>query len=459
MTTATLSRGPGRLALGAVLIGVAAGFACLPREAAVVAALAWGMTLLWFLPREMNVMLPLLLLLSVPADYIAGLDGPAHGFFVLGATLTLCLAAGLRSGFASPSLDDWDLYALIAVLCGATLLHASNGELRGVLFWIGAGLFLWWLRAEERGASDVRGQVVHALLFAGALGGLIAIIDRAHLFDAARLIPGYEPHELEFSLESGSRAAALSGHPLRFGSLAMLSSIFALAYATDEQVVGGRKRLYVGLLFLSLAGLVLSGARGSWLGAAIALVSFLLLRFRSGSWRAAERVLVYVAGAAILVWASGLFRLIQSRLFGAAFHPGSINQRVLVVEGIRYVWTQVPLFGVGFGGAAEMGMRMGLRLLNLENEYLRFFFTAGFAGPIALLLVGIRRMRAAASRLSSAPVRTGTLCALPAILVNVGTYNLFSWSMGPPLLAALAFLAMPTTSSGANHAAMARSSH
>jgi hypothetical protein len=216
-----------------------------------------------------------------------------------------------------------------------------------------------------------------------------------------------------------------------------------MAFVLDDRLSRDKRMPYAWALALSLGGLVLSGARGSWLGIGVAIVLFSLIRIREGAGRTVWRIASYGVAGALLLWATGLWLLIEARLFGAAAHPGSINQRLLVVEGVKYVWSQVPLFGVGFGGAAEMGMRMGLRLLNLENEYLRFFFTAGFAGPTALLLLGARRMRLAIATLTQSPVRIAVLCSMPAVLVNIGTYNMFSWSMGPPLLAALVFLAMP----------------
>jgi hypothetical protein len=428
--------------LAALFIG-AATVVLWPWEGAVLGALFWGITLVWLIPSRFTVAIPFVLLLSVPADHIAGLNGPAHGLFVLGVTLALGLSAGLRWGFRMPRSQDWDMHALIAVLCAATLLHAASGELRGILFWMGAGLFLWWLRIEEHGNAGIRSQVATGIVVAGALGGLIAILARVHILDAVRLLPGYQPNELEFTYQAGTRAVGLSGHPLRFGTLTMLAAIFSMAFVLDDRLSRDKRMPYAWALALSLGGLVLSGARGSWLGIGVAIVLFTFIRIREGAGRTVWRIASYGAAAAFLLWATGLWRLIDSRLFGAAAHPGSIYQRLLATEGVRYVWSQVPLFGVGFGGAAEMAMRMGLRLLNLENEYLRFFFTAGVAGPICLIVLGVRRIHAAAVLSSQSPLHMAAVCAVPAALVNIGTYNMFSWSMGPPLLAALAFLAVP----------------
>ncbi|MGE5178757.1 MAG: O-antigen ligase family protein [Bacteroidota bacterium] len=445
-TVSTIAFAPSKIerfvAMGALVAAGALVVLC-PTQTILLGALTWGITLIGFLPRHAAVAVPLFALLAIPADHMAGLSGPAHGFFVFGATSALIAAAGLRLGLRAPSRADWDFHVLILVLCGATLLHAAAGELRGVLFWIGAGLFLWWLRTEERENGDVHSQAADAILAAGAFGGMLAILAHVHVLDITRLLPGYEPNELEFTYQAGTRAPGLSGHPLRFGSLTMLAAIFAMPWAFEEGLSNQRRVGYIGALGLSLGGLVLSGARGSWLGMAVAVLVFALIRASTGSSRTVLRIALYGAVAGLLLWATGLWRLIESRLVGAASHPGSINQRRLVTEGIRYVWSQVPPFGVGFGGAAEMAMRMGLKLLNLENEYLRFFFTAGFAGPVCLLLLGFRRIGAALRTHPSSPIRVAAVCALSAVLVNVGTYNMFSWSMGPPLLAMLAFLVLP----------------
>jgi hypothetical protein len=85
---------------------------------------------------------------------------------------------------------------------------------------------------------------------------------------------------------------------------------------------------------------------------------------------------------------------------------------------------------------------MGLIVPNLENEYIISFFASGVMGPIALLVFGIRRLWLAWSRLPS-PSASRSFAAISAILLNLATYNLFSWSAGPALVLAVAWLANP----------------
>ena len=102
---------------------------------------------------------------------------------------------------------------------------------------------------------------------------------------------------------------------------------------------------------------------------------------------------------------------------------------------------RIPVFGLGFGGATEVTARMGMLLPNLENEYLRFLLAAGVAGPLALLVTSVRRIRSAIL-LRSGLTRSASIGCLTALFVNMGTYNLFSWSVAPSLFVALSVAAL-----------------
>jgi hypothetical protein len=99
------------------------------------------------------------------------------------------------------------------------------------------------------------------------------------------------------------------------------------------------------------------------------------------------------------------------------------------------------MFGVGLGGVAELTSAAGLVLPNLENEYIRLFLAAGVLAPMSLIFLGARRALSAAR--SPSYLGTAAVGGIMSLLVNLATYNLFSWSMGPALLTMLAVMSMP----------------
>jgi hypothetical protein len=412
-----------------------------PEAGMVGAILVWGIIAAWSLPPNLSLGVPLATLLLIPADHIAGLDGPREGFFVLAAAIVLATASALRGRQLRDRGLDWDILLLVGVLFSATLLHAGYGELRGLLYWAAGALFLYWLRAEESKTMRPEHQVAMAIGAAGAISGALAFVEYLRGADLQGLLPGYVPHTLEFSYSTGLRASALSGHPLRLGTLTMLSSLIALGWLTDDRPQTERRLGSYVLLTLSLAGLVLSGARGAWLGFVLGAVAISVSKLGTVTFRRFGLVLANLVAAVLLLWVSGIWSFVYERIFGAAFHAGSLDQRLQALQGIPAFWSHIPLFGVGFGGAADVAARIGMKLPNLENEYLRFFLTAGLVGPVALLVVGIRRFL---SNLRRAPsvARTISIGTTIGLFVNVGTYNAFSWSVAPLLFVAISILAL-----------------
>lgn len=413
-----------------------------PEAAIVGSLLIWAAAAILSLPVRLSVGVPILTLLVIPADDIVGLNGAKLGLFVVVAAGTLAAINFSRWQYGTRHRLDWDFYLLAGVLIGATLSHAGYGELRGLLFWIAAGLLLYWLRSEGDRAVRPDNQAALAICVAGSLGGLFGLADYLGFTEAYRLIPGYVPRALEFSANIGTRAAGLSGHPLRLGTITMLSSLIAAGYLTDDRLrQTWRRGLYV-MLGLSLVGLLLSGARGAWLSFIVALIAMGLSLVRKATFRRVGGAVVKIAVGALVIWATGLYQIVSERLFGSAFHAASIDQRLQALQSVGAIWSRLPLLGVGFGGAAELTGRVGLRLPNLENEYLRFFLTAGLLGPLTLLLVGTRRILRNMHRPPSRE-RIIALGTMTGMLVNAATYNVFSWSAGASLFAAVAFLSIP----------------
>ena len=438
------SMSPGlKVALGIVICGCAAALiVSSPGLSAVAVIGVWSLAGLFLLPPDLSVAFPMFALLLIPADQLAGLNEGRQGFFALGAAALLAVTSLVRGARGLGLAKDWDLCFLAFILIGTTLAHAGYGEVRGILFWVGAVLFQFWLRHEERRGLIVARQLATGILFAGALSGVLASVEYLTGSDLGGVVPGYQPHTLNFSSTMGLRASALSGHPLRLGTLTMLSAVIGWGLLTDARLSRRHRVVLQVALVASLMGLLLSGARGAWISLALSGGVMFLSGLRKDVAGRVGRGFVIVGAVFAVAWVSGLWGIIHERLLGSASHPGSINQRLQALEGLPVFWTHLPWFGLGFGGTTDIALRSGLKVPNLENEYLRFLLTAGVLGPLALLAFGIRRF-AAAFRQAPSSLRTAALGAVVGLSINAATYNVFSWSIGPGLLVAVGILCLP----------------
>jgi len=328
---------------------------------------------------------------------------------------------------------------MIGVLTAGSLIHYKTGQLRLLLFWISGAFALFWLRGLESRGHDVAAQLFWAILLAGLFAGLLAIFEWVLGLRLDSVVPGYSPAQLEFGTAFGRRASALSGHPLRLGTITMLGAVFA-TIALPLTTTRKERWLCWGALIACAGGLLTSGARGAWLAALVGIAGAVLTgrRIRLSEWRP---IVTPALAIAVLVLATGLWSLAHERVSGGAFQPGSFGQRLAALTIFEKVWSRAVVWGVGLGGVAELTSAAGLRLPNLENEYLRLFLAAGILAPVSLVFLGMRRMFSAARQESYTGI--AAVGGLLALFVNFATYNLFSWSMGPPLLIMLAVMALP----------------
>lgn len=406
-----------------------------------VACLVCGLLLL---PPHLRTTVPLCLLLLVPADYVPAISGDYRGFFVLGAVALLCATA---PHLRRPGLflrRNWDLLLYPAVVLLATAVHWEAGQLRVLLYWAAAVLLLVWLH----GARDKLGggaAILDALVLAGLASGTVAVLEFLRLIDILAFPTLYEPVPSMFTESLGARSVGLSGRPLRLGTLTMLSGLISTSYL----LFGGRTRLAVPVhgvsAVVSLAALLASGARGAWAG--------FVLAFAAGSLhgrvsRRMVRVSGFVLVAVLLGAVTGLNTIVSERLFGTAFSPRSIQQRIDALEVATTAWQHSPVIGNGPGGVSALVYREGLVTPNLENEYLAALLSSGLVGLLALLGLVLRRLLASWRQDNPAPWDPTFMLVL-ALVLNIGTYNMFSWSAGACLfftVCALATLDRPERS-------------
>jgi hypothetical protein len=257
----------------------------------------------------------------IPADHMTALNDARLGFFVFGASVLLAASTVRYTVSARSIRSDWDLYLLIAVLTASTLVNSSLGELRGILFWAAAGLVVIWLRRQSGFAKAPGRQVVAAIAIAGSVSGAIAILAHLTGSDLAGLHPGYEPHNLDFSSDIGNRGVGLSGHPLRLGTITMLSALIAFSCLIDEQPKGRQRvRTYL-VLSISLVGptcrvqegLGSVSSSGCWRWCA---------QVAGGEFGRFVRMALSAAVIGAVLWAPDS-RLVYERIFGSAAHVGS----------------------------------------------------------------------------------------------------------------------------------------
>ena len=159
-------------------------------------------------------------------------------------------------------------------------------------------------------------------------------------------------------------------------------SLWATNRKRSEQIV------YGGVVALGLAGLVLTFARGAWMGVAVAMaVLFLMLARRMGLSR--QYLIALGLAASIL----GLLLLafwtpIQARLFSEKALAGSVHVRTLLNRGAITMISDRPVAGVGPGNSSEVASQMdGLRYtikgnlwIKVDNVYLLMASETGLVG-------------------------------------------------------------------------------
>ncbi|MFF0254196.1 O-antigen ligase family protein [Micromonospora zamorensis] len=112
-----------------------------------------------------------------------------------------------------------------------------------------------------------------------------------------------------------TRAVGISGHPIIYGSFAMAMALIALTI---------RGKYWYVPVVANLVGLVLSGTRSAWVGIVLALALWLLLQWRTISWRGVGSAILIAATALMLVAVKpSVFSFITTAAPGPTWFPGS----------------------------------------------------------------------------------------------------------------------------------------
>lgn len=310
----------------------------------------------------------------------------------------------------------WSLPGVLFLLYAAFQLSylpfvIDLGEaLPEVLKWVEILLILLLFRESVPEAH--RGYVIHALLLAGVVQGLLGVVqfvwqigpshfvilDRfmraSGTFAQPNPYAGYlgslVPVALSLSVDRLARLRQ-RGHP----------SSSAIGLAAVELIWLG------GATMLICAGIAVSWSRGAWLGSLVAMGVVLLLRSRKTVVSGALCLLLFATGASAgFINADRIPLPVQSRLESVLVYLGTNIEQVLdlpvdsqnfaVVERLAHwkaallMWSERPWFGVGPGGYSvhyPQTIQQDVRLLIWEdplghahNIYLHILAETGIVG-------------------------------------------------------------------------------
>jgi len=424
------------MATVALGIGLGVVVALKPAAAGILLAAVLFAALYFVVPRSVLPFAVLGVLLLIPLDHLAPfredyLGMPVVAMAALGAALSLLSPRRPLRELAT----GWDVGVLALAIVVIASVNSLTGGVRQAGMLVGGVLFYVWIRAASSPGEGTGQRLLRTVFFVGAAQGLLTIVERtmgARQF--AALVPLYEPAFKDFTLALGSRATALAGHPLRLGVIEMTALIAGVALSRDSR--GPQLAVRVGLIVLCAVGLVMSGARGAWLGAAIGVVAMLAVTPGKQSHRLAIRLSL----GGVIAWAAlqflGLLPLVYERLFGTAVRPASVGQRIGILGATLAIWLQRPILGYGFGTYLQEVFAQGFRFSNTENEYVNFLLAGGLLGLLAFGLVLVRAL-VLAWRSRRVPVAPALFGLLAAWAFDVGTFNAFSWSVAFPLFMAV----------------------
>jgi len=216
-------------------------------------------------------------------------------------------------------------------------------------------------------------------------------------------IYGYLSNNLIFSMfqveiDRGVMFTALNNAHNATGSVFAVVSIILLAFFLRE-----RKKIkifYFFILILCLLGLLITKSRGSYIGFAAGAIIVFWFFYRS--WRKfAITMSVIITISALTVFLTGIYKKIPS-IFNLT--EGTSGVRLELWEKAWYLFSQSPIFGVGFARYNDIGYgnirltgmpqiasffiepKFDFSFAHAHNSYLQFLAETGFIGLVLILL-------------------------------------------------------------------------
>jgi hypothetical protein len=427
------------LLLGSLVLG-----AMVARNATLAVAAAGALILLMAgvaLPPRLLLPGALLVGLLVPVDNLTYLVGQGRAGVLIAITGSWLLVDVVRSRGqlrlrdGSPSWSVWMWFAAVLLVAAA---QRDAGTARVLSVWILAGLTYWWTKARIATTPDVKESIYSVAIFAGVFQSVSGFVQAAVGTPALQSLPGYVPIVRQFGVDIGQRLTGFAGHPLRLGTITMIAALLVV----DRLLEGGRGPWERALLGLALLGTtfvcIMSGARGAWLGLAAGVIVLVVASALRGHLARRPAAVLTVGASFLLAWLA-FGNLIWTRLFGSTLAADSLRQRLDVFEVSRTALQHPSLLGRGFTGFLDDIYASGLISANVENEYIVTYLGGGLVLGVALLVLAADAVWTAVRSLKT-EAGVGAAAMVVALVINIGTYNAFSWTIGPALL--LLFLAI-----------------
>lgn len=352
--------------------------------------------------------------------------------------------APLELGAAGRPLVLYVGLAVAALLAGTAYAPVSGAAVRGFVKYAAAILLMLPVANVVRSRDQVR-ALVRALIVGGALAAVLGLV--IHALPRAQIVQvlsslsgvGYPSGSAVLRFLPGPnntysdtvRATGTSIDPNVFGGLLMLAAALMLAQWFAPRPVVARWAL-VPLLGVTVAAMLASHSRSSWVGLAVAGAFLATFRYRK-LWLLAVPimlVLVYVpAGQELLERLQSGF---TARDRAAALRLDEYRQALRLIAAY-------PVLGVGFGGAPELGTFVGVSSIYLlVGEQTGLLGLACYLVSLATLVLGSIRVRS-----SAVSEDQGLVSTLQAPVVAALTAGLFDhYFMNPqfPHMVALFWL-------------------
>jgi hypothetical protein len=258
---------PALLVIGALLV---LGLMALINPLLVVALLVAAGFIACTLKPDIGLYALMAILFFIPVTINAGWPGQTSTY-VFFAALALAIGGRLARvlrGEQSISESAWVLWLLLPVALSG-VVHGTN---IGEWFTVARPLIVlvvvvWHVRAEARLSPERMRRV--AVMIAWAAPALVLLAVYQRITGLWPVLDTFASSKSYTSRGDPSRTPAIMGHPIIYGSYCMVAAVISAALKPKQWEM---------LFAAAFMGLVLSGARSAWIGAAVALLVLLLIR-------------------------------------------------------------------------------------------------------------------------------------------------------------------------------------
>lgn len=401
--------------------------------------------------------------LYLPADYALRSWAPPavatywDEVFLLAAALCLVFWKMSPSAPLCPCTTPLDAPLFFFFALGILLLGVVSPILRVAIDGYRAVYqYMLWFFLVARLVRDRRAVRICYTLFV-VMGALIGLHGIYQYVTGAQIPSSWVSiHELGVR----TRAFSILGSPNIMGCvMVMLAPLAAgLAYAVKSS---GTKLLCWGAAGVMCLGCLFSFSRGAWLGLAVAIIVFALLR---------DRKLLILAGLALaaLVMLPEIANRITF-LFTSDFASNNATggRGIRWETGLNLLHSNNPVFGFGlgrFGGAVAMQNQTveKLRYFYMDNYYLKTLVEMGYLGLAGYLLLlaslvwnGMRTLFRTRAHKTDYSLACGLFAGLAGVLTHCYFENIFEvpymnayfWGLAA-LLMVLGFRITPDTAAG-----------